>query len=141
MLAKCPACGTNLQPGQRFCPACGFQLVPPESTLGAPGQIPVAPPSSSAQAYPYPAMAGRSVIKAMMPASQPTRVFWVGLFMLLAGLFLVACPSALGLALAVGQSDEGQNQFVVDAVSVSACSTLFLLLPGVGMLVAGRPRR
>jgi hypothetical protein len=91
-------------------------------------------------AYPVPAIAGRSVIKALVPASRPTTLFWTGLFMVLAGLVLVLCPLLVGAALAVAQGVQGPSQMALGAVGLSACFTVVLLLPGVALMVAGRAR-
>ena len=101
----------------------------------APGETPSGP------AYPYSPLAGRSVVQALAPHSTPTRAFWTGLFMVLAGLVLVACPLLLGAALVVAQGAQGSTQLAVGALGLSSCFALVILLPGIALIMVGRARR
>jgi hypothetical protein len=136
MLARCPNCGTELNIEKRFCGKCGFDL-----TAQRPPEYKPAPSLPAEPVYPYSRMAGVSVIRALVPPRVAGRGFWVGLYMLLLGLFLVVCPLVVSLALAVDQGGNEGTQLVLGALGVSGCSTLLLLVPGAALVVAGRPRR
>jgi len=136
MLARCPNCGSELNNDKRFCGKCGFGL-----SARRPPEYNPAPSSPAEPAYPYSRMAGVSVIRALVPPHVARRGFWIGLYMLLLGLFLVACPLLVSLALAVDQGGNEGTQLVLGALGVSGCSTLLLLVPGAALVAAGRPKR
>jgi hypothetical protein len=60
--------------------------------------------------------------------------------MILAGLVLVTCPLLIGLALAVAPSSQEPAQLALDALGLSGCFALLLVLPGVALVFAGRAR-
>jgi hypothetical protein len=64
----------------------------------------------------------------------PQGAFWVGLALTLAGAVFVLCTAATSLALLLG-SGAGIEGFLV-----SACGLGVLVVPGLALLLAGRPR-
>jgi uncharacterized membrane protein YhaH (DUF805 family) len=91
--------------------------------------------------YPFSAMAGRSVMNALLPSARPRGAFWVGVFMVLAGFVLVTCPLMLGVALVIAQGVQQPTQLALGAIGVSGFFVLVLLLPGVALIFRGRARR
>ena len=75
IMERCPACGTELQPGGAFCSSCGHRLVPiaplAQTTSPAEERVPFAPkkksPRRKADATPI-----RHAVQAEEPSTAPT---------------------------------------------------------------------
>jgi hypothetical protein len=65
----------------------------------------------------------------------PSGSFWVGLALIIVGLIFAFCTAATSLALMLGSAGG------VEVLFVSACGLLVLVVPGVALLLAGRPRK
>ena len=78
---------------------------------------------------------------ALTPRHPATWAFWAGLVMSLGAIVFAICPLLLAMALALDPQSDDPAGFLGSGVLVSACVVVGLLLPGLAMLFAGRPRR
>jgi hypothetical protein len=65
----------------------------------------------------------------------PSATFWVGLVLVTIGLVFGLCTAATSLALMLGSSSG------LEVLLVSACGLGVLVVPGLALLIAGRPRK
>lgn len=149
---RCPRCGNGIRDGARFCANCGLDL---QSPIPPPPPQPPTPyvPSSVNPSWTAPSqtspeqpvmnvgVVGRSVVSALTPARPAGAAFWVGLVMSILALLLVACPTLLAFALAIDPAQEESGDLLRSALSVSCCLLGILLLPGLTLVLLGRPRR
>ena len=131
MEIMCPRCGNPIREGARFCASCGLSLIGGSGGWGSPpvGQ------------YVWPAAARRSVVAALTPTRPASSLFWIGLVLTILALVMVACPALLAFAVVVDARLEESGRELQGALGVSCCVFAGLLVPGVVMIFAGRPRR
>ncbi|HST05020.1 MAG TPA: hypothetical protein VLQ48_09815 [Chloroflexia bacterium] len=147
----CPRCGNALARGAVTCPTCGL-TVAPANKAGEQGQAPVPyamPGSVPTWATPVGGQSGPaagvavapSIVIALTPSRPATWAFWVGLVMSLSAIVFAICPLLLAMAFALDPQSDDPASFLGSGLLVSSCVVLGLLLPGLAMLFAGRPRR
>ncbi|HET9494327.1 MAG TPA: zinc ribbon domain-containing protein [Chloroflexia bacterium] len=119
---NCPRCGAPNEPSTKFCMNCGLPLAPAE------GARPASDPEAAGS------RAGASVVRHLLPARMPKGSFWAGLSLVIAGAVFGFCTAATSLALLLG-SGAG-----LEGLLVSACGLAVLVVPGIALLLAGRPR-
>jgi hypothetical protein len=83
------------------------------------------------------------VVALLSPARPANALFWVGLVLSILALVMVACPALLAFAITVDpRLDEPEpDRLLQSALTVSCCVFAGLLIPGVFMILLGRPRR
>ncbi|HYP39053.1 MAG TPA: zinc ribbon domain-containing protein [Chloroflexia bacterium] len=161
---QCPRCNAQNSPQARFCMSCGLQIPqaapvsaippPPQPNIPAPpitppydnsaASLPVQPsPSAALQAvqYPYSAMSGYSVLKAMGNHKPANALFWVGLIVLVGNLLI--CPCFVGLML-LGSDPadvESADTFRATTFLVAGCLFAAFIVIGIALIAAGRPRK
>jgi hypothetical protein len=119
---NCPRCGAFLERPARFCINCGQPIAP----------LDVVRPEQNVETLP--SKPAGSVLRLLLPARMPKGSFWAGLALVLAGAVFALCTSATSMALLLG-SGAG-----VEGLLVSACGLGLLAVPGLALLLAGRPR-
>jgi hypothetical protein len=87
------------------------------------------------------APAQQSVVAALAPTRPASSWFWIGLVLTILALVMVACPALLAFAVVVDARLEESGRVLQGALGVSCCVFMGLLVPGVVMVFAGRPRR
>jgi hypothetical protein len=65
----------------------------------------------------------------------PTGSFWAGLVLVLMGTVFALCTAATSLALTLGSGGG------LEGLLVAGCGLVVLFVPGLALLLAGRPRR
>jgi hypothetical protein len=163
---QCPRCNAQNTPQARFCMSCGLQLLlpqaapveavqpPPQPIIPPPppapsyaasaANIPAQPaPPASPQAvqYPYSAMSGYSVLKALGSHKSANALFWVGLIVLFGNLLI--CPCFVGLMLLGADPSNTENVDTFRATTFLAAGCIFaaFIVIGVALIAAGRPRK
>lgn len=111
---KCPACGTEIAPGDVFCGNCG-KMVLPEESVAAPSP-PLVPPAPS--------------------ADRTRKAMTIGITLVIVG--VVLCLAGLGVGVAGALLGQGDELSLAESASVSVlCCVTPLALPGVVIAVVG----
>lgn len=111
---KCPACGTEIAPGDVFCGNCGKMVLPEESVAApSPPLVPSAP-----------------------SADRTRKAMTIGIILVIVG--AVLCLAGLGVGVAGALLGQGDELSLAESASVSVlCCVPPLALPGVVIAVVG----
>jgi hypothetical protein len=146
--AACPHCGSPLDRDARICSNCGHTVDAPPTGRAIPPPVPYIPAAIPAwvtaqEVLSAPATAAnqKSVVIALTPRRPATWAFWVGLVMSVGSLVFAICPLLLAMALALDPQSEDPAGFLGGGLLISACVVVGLLVPGIILVVVGRPRR
>lgn len=148
MSATCPHCASPLDRGARSCSRCDKPIDAPPTGPAIPPPVPYLPAAiptwADARAVlsdPGTAANEKSIVFALTPRRPATWAFWVGLVMIVGSLVFAICPLLLAMALALDPQSEDPAGFLGGGLLISACIVVVILLPGISLLLVGRPRR
>lgn len=100
-MIRCPQCGTENEPGNRFCFNCGTPLVA-DGAAAVPPPMSV-PPSPAPQAEPTPAAAEWRAVP--VPPAPPRRRIWLWIVLGLLGACVLCCVGGIAWGATIGHGD------------------------------------
>lgn len=132
-------CGTDIRQIDYTATSSTTSVTETEEASDHPAAQPQPPPNKAT--YPYSNFAGYSVLQKVGPARPALTIFWLGLVLLVLSLLCSACAVAFGLLGAPPDATpDDLASFRAWSFGVGGCLLVVMLVPGILMLYAGRPR-